>query len=191
MSTRLDKAVRYLKRAHATNEKNVPRILMEELQPGGPREVYADRLKPINWTTAANRLDNTFYMDGYGRRNALIRYNIPKDWHREHVVPNPSYNEYTKYFVKGEHGPESYGQHEFERKHMDTSLGGRVSTYDDVIPNEFIDEICFGPNAEWCYDPDELERHVRVDHSDPEELFVWDDFFYPRAEDMFEKYGRK
>ena len=189
MSTRLDKAIRYLKRAHATNERNVPRILMEELQP--KEHNFGGDWRQLIWTTAANRLDNTFYKDDYGGRNALIRYNIPKDWHREHMVPNPKYSRHQEYFVKGQYGPSSYEQHEFERKHMDTSLGGRVSTYDDVIPNEFIDEICFGPNAEWCYDPDELERHVMVDHSDPEEPFVWDDFFYPRAKDIFEKYGRK
>ena len=105
-------------------------------------------------------------------------------------MPNPKYNNYTKWFVKDEFGPESYEQHKFERTHMDTGLGGRVSTYDDVIPNEFIDEICFGPNAEWCYDPEELERHVWVDHHDPEQPFVWEDLFYPRAEDMFKRYGR-
>lgn len=189
MPNLLDAARRTLKRAHATPMDNVPGIIMGGLRPGGPEERYHGNLRPINWTTAENRLDNTFYIDGAGRRNALIRYRIPKEWHKRHVMPNPSYNDYA--IKKDEFGQESYDQHSFERKHTDTALGGRVSTYDSTIPPEFIEEVCFGPNAEWCYDPEELERHIAVDHTNRENPFIWEDFFYPRAQDIFEKYGRK
>lgn len=188
MSTRLDKVVRYLKRVHATNEKNIPPILKSSLQ---PRRHHLDPRgsEPSVFMTAGDRLDNTFFDPSYGNRNALIHYRIPKEWHREHVVLNPHYED--KVVDKHPDWAPSYENNDMERKLADVRNGGRAVTYRGEVPNDFIDKICFGPNAEWCYDPEELGRHVKIDRDDPDGPFVWDDFFYPAAKDIFEKYGRK
>lgn len=182
----LDIARRTLKRVHATNERNIPNILMSRLE---PRPHHLDpEGRPSVFMSAGSRLDNTFYKDEYGNRNALIRYRIPKDWHRENVVLNPHYQELN--VVKDPDWSRSYEANEMDRKVADVSRGGRAVTYSEAVPNDFIEEICFGPNAEWCYDPKVLMQHVSNDTFD-DGMWEWDAGFYPRAWDVFNKYGRK
>lgn len=191
MSTPLDKAARYLKRVHATNEKNIPSILRSSLQ---ARKHFLDPngSEPSVFMTAGDRLDNTFFDPSYGGRNALIHYRIPKEWHRDHVVLNPHYR--NAVVDKDPDWIPSYEANEFNRKVADIRNGGRAVTYRGEVPNDFIDKICFGPNAEMCYDPEILEEHIINEAPDqPLDLWEWDYYedFYPEYPDVFEKYGRR
>lgn len=185
----LDIARRTLKRVHATNERNIPSILLSRLEPRQHRLDPADAKPTVFMTVDNNRLDDTFYADDWDDRNALIRYRIPKDWHRENVVLNPHYKDMQiSKFADWDRG---YEANALDRRLADYTRGGRSTTYAAPVPNEFIEEICFGPHAEWCYDPQELLRHVEDERLSDETLHHWEDFFYPRAQDTFDKYGRK
>lgn len=184
----LDIARRTLRRVHATREENIPGILVNGLQPR-PHHLDPNDANPSVFMTVDNgRLDDTFYMDMPTDRNALIRYRIPKDWHRDNTVLNPHYREMR--IGKYPDWDRGYEANALNRRLADYRMGGRAAAYDKPIPNEFIDEICFGPHAEWCYDPQELLRHVE-EAPDDEFGYVWGDRFYPRAQDTFDKYGRK
>lgn len=176
----LDRVRSYLERSHATNFNTIPVILAsgETRAPKGVKAVF----------TAAGK--NTFYqpeLTGVGR-NTLIRYRIPKDWHRRHVVENPQYRGLK---VNKEY---SYDLNYGDRRLYDVKNGGRVSTYKSPIPNEFIDEICFGPKGEYCYDPKVLQEHIVNESPDGSpDLWEWNYYedFYPDYPEIFEKYGRK
>lgn len=191
MSTPLDIAVRYLKRVHATNEKNIPPILKSSLR---PRKHFLDPegTSPSVFMTAGDRLDNTFFDPSYGNRNALIHYRIPKDWHRRHVVLNPHYQDMV--VDKDPNWAPSYEANALDRKVADIRNGGRAVTYQVEVPNEFIEKICFGPNAAKCYDPRVLEEHI-VNEAPNQSLDLWEwnywEDFRPEYQDIFEKYGRK
>lgn len=191
MSTPLDRAVRYLKRVHATNEKNIPLILKSSLQPM-PHHLDPNDSKPSVFMTAGDRLDNTFFDPSYGNRNALIYYRIPKDWHRRNVVLNPHYR--NTVVDKDPNWSPSYEANALDRKVADVRNGGRAVTYQAEVPNEFIEKICFGPNAELCYDPRVLEEHtINEAPGQPQDLWEWNYYesFYPEYPDVFERYGRK
>lgn len=184
----LDSARDYLARMHATRAKDVPSILRQGLRPmPHPLDGQSD---PSVFMTAGRRLDNTFY--GMAGRDALIKYRIPKDWHRRNVVPNSHYMDAR--VEKDPDWPYSYEANVENRKTVDVMNGGRSTTYRDVVPNEFIEEVCFGPNAEMCYDPRELQRHIINDAPSPlPDNWDWNYYedFYPDYEDVYRKYGRR
>lgn len=190
----LDSARDYLERVHATHTKNVPNILASELRPM-PHRLDPRGSKPTVFMSVGNRLDNTFYdasgtAERAGLRDALIKYRIPKDWHRRNVVLNPHYAD--KWIEKDPDWPYSYEANSAERGVVDVMHGGRSTTYEAPVPNEFIDEICFGPDASMCYDPVELKSHIMNESPDmADDLWEWDYEFYPTYEDMYKKYGRR
>lgn len=176
----LDKVRNYLERSHATNFNTIPGILAsgETRAPSKGEAVF----------TAAGK--NTFYqpqLSGEGR-NTLIKYKIPKDWHKRNVIENPHYKglKVDKTW--------SYDLNYGDRRLYDVMNGGRATTYKRPIPNYFIDEICFGPNGEYCYDPQVLRKHIINDSPSPlPDSWEWDytEDFYPDYPEIFEKYGRK
>jgi len=187
-ATALDRVRRYLERSHATNIKNVPNIIAT----GSTRPMphYLDNGEPTVFTSAGT---NAYYNPGeWQGRNSIIRYRIPKDWHRQHVVENPHY--LGKKVQKDPNWESSYRANEIDRSAFDVMNGGRTTTYNAAIPNEYIDEVCFGPNGEYCYDPEVLRRHViNEDPVQGDEMWEWDYWsdWYPDYPEVFEKYGRK
>ena len=124
----LDSARDYLARMHATRAKDVPSILRQGLRPmPHPLDGQSD---PSVFMTAGRRLDNTFY--GMAGRDALIKYRIPKDWHRRNVVPNSHYMDAR--VEKDPDWPYSYEANVENRKTVDVMNGGRSTTYRDVVP---------------------------------------------------------
>lgn len=189
-ATALDKVRRYLERSHATNFRTIPAILASgETRPTRhPLDPYDQ--EPVVFTAAGR---NSYYdpKDVQGR-NTIIRYKIPKDWHRRHVTENPHY--LGKKVDKAPEWALGYQANENDRKVFDVMNGGRTTTYNAPIPNEFIDEICFGPTGEYCYDPEVLHEHILNESPSPlPDMWEWDytEDFYPDYLEVFEKYGRK
>lgn len=186
----LDRVRKYLVRSHATNFNTVPEILGSgETRPmRHPLDPYDQ--DPVVFTSAG---ENAYYEPrGSQGRNTIIRYHIPKEWHRRNVVENPHY--VGKHVEKNPEWSLGYQANELERNAFDVMNGGRTTTYRAPIPNEFIDEICFGPNGEYCYDPVVLRQHVIDESPSPlPNMWEWNymEDFYPDYPEVFEKYGRK
>lgn len=187
MTKPLDRIRTYLERLHATNQKNIPNILASgavepRRHPLDPRGTV-----PVVFTSAGTK--HSYFDNDYSNRNSVIHFKIPKDWHRQHVVENPHY--VGKVVEKGKYG---YEANEMDRQAYDVMNGGRTTTYDTAIPNKFIDRICFGPNADMCYDVDTLRKHIVNESPDNSpDLWEWDymEDFYPEYPEIFKKYGMK
>lgn len=186
----LDHVRKYLERAHATNQKNIPNILAAGVIEPCRHALDPRDMPPVVFTSAEG-MGHSYFDYSDGGRNSLIHLHVPKDWHRVNVVENPHMIGHK--VNKDPDWPFSYDDNRYDRQMYDVMNGGRTTTYREAVPNEFIDRICFGPNADMCYDRDTLLEHIINESPDQRpDMWEWDytEEFYPEFPEVFKRYGR-
>lgn len=184
---------KYITRYHATgNRQNIPSVLNTE----GVRPSSSPGFMPVVYTTAGKGTRGFFTPDG--ERDALIEYQIPKKWYLENVVRNPKYDDHR--IEKQTSDIPMLNEAFYEGNSMARQVtpvynGGRADTFGATIPNEFIRRICFGENAEKCYDPKVLKNFTVNDAplNTPSRVGLWEWGYDidPTYDDFFEEYGLK
>lgn len=161
-----DSNQKFITRYHATPLERVPDIIKN----GGLHTSEDD----LAWTSALRdgSTKNSFYGD---MRNSLVKFRVPKSWYSEHSVPNPWYREDSPTGIRTGQPFNSDNMLRY-RKHFGVRDGGRVDTFNEAIPAEYIDEVCMDLNRSGmptnCYPVDKLDKIIGRDKYDKYNTFV-------------------
>lgn len=144
----LDNLARGIIRFHATSQKDIPSILIEGIRPSSSHGG-----KPVVFTSALNGSNKVKHQHSHmsNSRDAMIEMKLPKGFYKEHITTNPR--------TGGMKVEKKFGwvDNETDRKMMPVEGGGRVDTFDEVIPSEYIQRVCFDGEGNRCYTPKQLK----------------------------------